>query len=178
MELVRPSTKYKESFIEGIKEFQTDTEKTRFRHVHNINISEVEKDFEAYLEKLEKQALGIDLPSGYVPATTLWLVDDGEYIGSANIRHILNENLLKMGGNIGYGIKPSKRGKGYGTKILELALSEAKKLGIDRVLVTCDDDNIGSAKIIEKNGGVLENKVENEGKLKRRYWIDNVKISI
>ena len=108
-----------------------------------------------------------------MPATALWLVDNGEFIGSLSLRHRLNENLLKMGGHIGYSIRPSARKRGYGTKILELALPIAKSLGIDKVLVTCDDDNTGSAKIIEKNGGVLENKVEHEGKLKRRYWIEN-----
>ena len=65
------------------------------------------------------------------------------------------------------------RNKGYGTKILELALDEAKKLGIEKALLTCEDDNINSAKVIEKNGGVLENKVTGDRKLKRRYWIEN-----
>jgi len=172
--LVKPSVEYKDSFIQGVKEFHGDGDQQRFRHMKNIDIAEVEQNFEKYLEKLENQSKGIDLQEGYVPATTLWLVDGGEYIGSANIRHELSEQLLTLGGNIGYGIRSSKRRMGYGTKILELALIEAKKLGIDKVLVTCDDDNVGSYKIIEKNGGVMENKIENEeGKLKRRYWIDN-----
>jgi predicted acetyltransferase len=172
MELVKPSIEYKDSFIEGVKEYQALGDEKRFRSM-DINIPEVEKDFGKYVEKLTNWSLGIGLKEGYVPATTLWLVENGEYIGTASIRHTLNEHLLTMGGHIGYGIRPSKRKMGYGTKILELTLPFAKKLGIDRVLVTCDDDNIASAKIIEKNGGMLENKVEHEGKLKRRYWIEN-----
>lgn len=172
MELVKPSIEYKESFIEAIKEFQAEGNSSRFRHTHNINIQEVENNFDAYLKKLENHSKGIDLTEGYVPASVFWLVEGKEVVGIVLLRHKLNENLLKMGGHIGYGIRPTKRKMGYGAKILELALKEAKKLGIKKALVSCDDDNTGSWKIIEKNGGVLENKVETEGKLKRRYWIE------
>lgn len=171
--LIKPSMEYKDSFIEAVKEFQAHAENSRFRHVQNIDIGKVENNFDKYLEKLENRRNGIDLEEGYVPASTLWLVENGEVIGIVSLRHKLNERLLKMGGHIGYGIRPTKRKMGYGTQILKLALEEAKKLEIEKVLVSCDDDNIGSSKIIEKNGGVLENKVEHEGKLKRRYWIEN-----
>ena len=140
----------------------------------NINIPEVEKDFDKYLEKLANEEKGIGLKEGYVPATTLWLVNNEKFIGRVSIRHKLNDALMEYGGHIGYAIRPSERNKGYGTKILELALPLAKKLGISKALITCDDDNPGSIKIIEKNGGVLENtSVSPEGKLKRRYWIEN-----
>lgn len=92
-------------------------------------------------------------------------------MGAVNIRHRLNEKLLKTGGHIGDGIRPSERRKGYATAMLALALEECKKLGIDKVLMCCDKDNIGSAKSIVKNGGVLENEVEEEGHIEQRYWI-------
>ena len=109
------------------------------------------------------------------PATTYWLVDNGEYIGGVSIRHELNEHLKNIGGHIGYDIRPSKRQQGYGTNVLALALPKAKELGISRVLVTCNVTNTASRKIIEKNGGVLENQVPDPetGIDKLRFWIEN-----
>ena len=95
------------------------------------------------------------------------------FIGWLDIRHSLTEHLREIGGHIGYAIRPSERGKGYGNKILELALPKAQELGIKDVLITCDADNTPSAKIIEKNGGVFENiKTTSDGVPKRRYWIN------
>ena len=117
------------------------------------------------------------LPDGYVPSYDYFLVDDDKFIGIIHIRVSLTDSLLRYGGHIGYAINPKYWKLGYGTKILELGLANARELGIkDKVLITCDDDNIGSYKIIEKNGGVLENKIENESMgekfLTRRYWIN------
>ena len=111
---------------------------------------------------------------GIVSSSTRWLVGPEERIlGEARLRHELNDNLRHEGGHIGYAIRPSCRRQGCGTRILALMLSEATARGIDPVLVTCDADNIGSAKIIERNGGVLENEVLSRisGKPVRRYWI-------
>jgi predicted acetyltransferase len=115
----------------------------------------------------------LDLPKGWVPATQFWLIDKNEYIGNVIIRHQLNDTLMHIGGHIGYSIRPTKRKMGYGTSILKLSLSEARKLGIDKALVTCDETNLGSKKIIEKNGGILENIEEGiKGKPRKlRYWI-------
>ena len=88
-----------------------------------------------------------------------------------DIRHRLNEYLLQFGGNIGYSVRPSQRRKGYATEMLALALEECRKLGLDRALVTCDKSNIGSAKTIQKNGGVLENEVLEGDRITQRYWI-------
>ena len=94
------------------------------------------------------------------------------FLGAVNIRHYLNDELLQSGGHIGDGIRPSERRKGYGTKMVGLALLECKKLGIKKVLMTCDKDNIASAGTIIKNGGVLENEFLNEdGEIEQRYWI-------
>lgn len=120
---------------------------------------------------------GINIEEGYVTSTMLWLVEGDEFIGCVDIRHKLNKNLLSFGGHIGYEIRYSKWNQGYGTKALSLALKYAKEnLGINKALVTCDDDNYGSIRVIEKNGGILENVVVNltkkgEKKKTKRYWI-------
>ena len=93
-------------------------------------------------------------------------------VGVVNIRHDLNEYLLKYGGHIGDGVRPSERRKGYATKMINLALKECNKLKIKRVLLVCDKNNIGSAKSIISNGGILENEVVNADKIIQRYWID------
>ena len=85
--------------------------------------------------------------------------------------HYLNESLLFNGGNIGDGGRPSERRKGIATAMIGLALQECKKLGIDRILMVCDKDNIGSAKSIINNGGILESEVEVDGVTEQRYWI-------
>ena len=133
------------------------------------------------IARSEADRSGEDLPAGYVPATTLWLVDGQKFIGRVNIRHRLTPHLMQFGGHIGYMIRPSEQGKGYGNLQLALALDYCREhlrdaISGGKVLVTCDDDNVRSAKVIEANGGVLENKVENfeSGRtiLTRRYWIE------
>lgn len=106
-----------------------------------------------------------------VPSSTFWLVDDGVVVAVTNIRHFLNEKLKKIGGHIGYYVNPLFWENGFGTKILELALGESRNLGMDKVLLTCSDENLASAKIIEKNGGVLSSKELREGELIRYYSI-------
>lgn len=111
---------------------------------------------------------------GHVPATTLFCldVDRDLFVGAVNIRHFLNEALLLNGGHIGDGIRPSERRKGYATKMIGLALEVCKSLGIKKVLMVCDKDNIGSAKSIVNNGGILENEIVVDGITEQRYWID------
>lgn len=173
MELVVPSEQYKESFIKAIEEFHA-VESVEGRVVYDLKIEDLLSNFSSYISKLLLNAEGKDLPEGFVPQTTYWLVDNNEFIGTLHIRHTLNDHLLKEGGNIGYDIRPSKRRLGYGNKILELALSKAKEIGLTKALITCDETNIGSKKIIEGNGGIIENRIElKKGKpFKLRYWID------
>lgn len=170
MKLILPSEEYKESFIEAVKEYRAEGD----MHRYDLDINFLENNFAKYVSQILAQANGESLPEGYVPQTTFWLVDNGEFIGRVSIRHTLTEELLKVGGHIGYDIRPSKRQKGYGKKILELALPKAKELGINRALVTCDETNIGSKKIIEANGGVLEDSYEqgDDKPRKLRYWIN------
>ncbi len=128
------------------------------------------RNWEKYLKSLEGKGDGIKK----VPATTLFCLDEerNKMIGAVNIRHYLNDSLLRNGGHIGDGIRPSERGKGYGTAMIALALKECKNLGIDRVLMVCDKNNIASAKTIIKNGGILENEIFDEGVIIQRYWIE------
>ena len=108
--------------------------------------------------------------------TYYWLIDGDEFVGEINILHYLNDNYLICGGHIDYGVRYSKWGKGYGTKMLALALKKAKQIGLDKVLITCDADNIASAKVVENNGGKLENirdiGTPEKPELIKRYWID------
>ena len=105
-----------------------------------------------------------------------WLVDDEKrrFLGEVKIRHRLNDALLLRGGHIGYGVRCSEWNRGYGTMLLALALDKARELRISPVLVTCNDDNLASARVIEKNGFTLENKVlapqDGQYRLTRRYW--------
>ena len=127
-------------------------------------------DFEYYLDNLEIKE---ETKEGRVPDTTLFCLDKERniFVGAVNIRNYLNEGLLRTGGHIGDGIRPSERRKGYATAMIALALEECRKLGINRVLMCCDKDNIGSAKSIIYNGGILENEVEEDGRIEQRYWI-------
>ncbi|WJH37217.1 GNAT family N-acetyltransferase [Paenibacillus sp. CC-CFT747] len=110
--------------------------------------------------------------SGFVEHSTYWLVRGSRIVGVVNLRHRLNEKLLRIGGHIGYGIRPGERRKGYATAILAMALQKAGERGIQRVLVTCDKDNTGSARTIQKNGGVLESEAWEGETCVQRYWIE------
>ena len=129
------------------------------------------KRFDEYLRVLQQAES--DPLAGLVPASRFWLIGDADrYLGDVDVRHHLNEALRRFGGHIGYTIRPSERRKGYGGLICRLGIMEARKLGIGDILITCDDDNIGSCKIIEANGGQLRDKVDNDrAVLTRRYWI-------
>jgi predicted acetyltransferase len=131
--------------------------------------------FSRYVEVLEEQERGVNLPPNHVPSTFLFAFVDRRIVGRVSIRHRLNDFLLRVGGHIGYVVVPEFRRRGHATTILRVALHIAhEKLGISSVLVTCDDDNIGSIRTIEKNGGVLEDIVRGPDldRPKRRYWID------
>jgi predicted acetyltransferase len=131
--------------------------------------------FSRYLEVLAEQERGANLPLNHVPSTFLFAFVATRIVGRVSIRHSLNAFLERVGGHIGYVVVPEFRRLGYATRILRLSVQIAReKLGIRRILVTCDDDNIGSIRTIEKNGGILENIVSwpDLDKPKRRYWIE------
>ena len=130
--------------------------------------------FRRYLEVLAEQERGENLSANQVPSTFLFAFAGARIVGRVSIRHALNMYLERVGGHIGYVVVPDYRRQGYATEMLRQSLQIARqKLGLERVLVTCDDDNVGSIKAIEKNGGVLDSIVAGAdgGKPKRRYWI-------
>jgi predicted acetyltransferase len=127
-----------------------------------------------YVHVLAERACGRDVVPNWVPSTFLVATVDGEIVGRSSIRHRLNDYLSVVGGHIGFGVVPAFRKQGVATEILRQSLVIVRSLGVDRALVTCDDENIASARTIERCGGVLESTVvdPNEDRLARRYWIN------
>jgi predicted acetyltransferase len=162
--LESPSAQYKDSYLEALEEFQREGKYTY------LDRDKLGADFGGFVEEIP----AIRMEINNVPETEYWLINGDEYIGRVSIRHELNKELLMHGGHIGYAIRPSQRKKGYGVKILELGLEKARELSLTRVLLTCDSTNVGSRKIIESHGGILENEVEGKTgeSTKLRFWID------
>ena len=161
----------RDALIEYAAEFSTAGEE-RYAFITSDMTWE---EYAVLLHKLEADSRSEGLPAGRVPQSAYYLVRNGGYIiGSSRLRHTLTPLSEQEGGHIGYDVRPSQRGKGYATLLLALTMEEARGLGLTEVLVTCDDDNYASARVIEKNGGRLLNKVvpEDGDKLVRRYWID------
>jgi len=167
-QLKRPSAEWKYAYIDYYEEWKAGGEEW----VPWVAERDPQ-DFEGMLEWLDRQTRGEGIPEGWVPASTFWLVsEEGRVIGVVNIRHALTPYLRERGGHIGYGIRPSERRKGHATRLLHLALAEAKELGIRDVLVVCDADNSASERTIARNGGVSEDDfVEESGNVVKRYWI-------
>jgi predicted acetyltransferase len=152
LDLVAPSPDLKDAFLTMVAEFEAAGELDQLSRATIL----AREDFDAFLRLLNDRARGVNLPIGFVPEDIYWLVRDGATVlGTTGLRHYLSPTLADVGGHIGYSIRQSERRKGYGTRLLALVLERARARGLDRVLLTCDTDNIGSARIIEKNGGVL-----------------------
>lgn len=171
IKLVKLSHLYKNQFVDMLSEWTRDIEINHTNRSPWMIFRNDYHDFDFYLDNLEiKQEI-----DNHVPDSTFFCLDlDRQiFVGAVNIRHYLNESLLLSGGHIGAGIRPSERRKGYATAMIKLALDECKKLGIKNVLITCDKSNIGSAKSIMNNGGVLESIIINpKGIEVERYWIN------
>lgn len=167
--VLRMPTEYEEEeFLRAYR--STSLEVPDFLHYYKEGMP-----FRRYLEVLAEQERGINIPPNHVTSTFLFAFAFGRIVGRVSIRHSLNAFLARVGGHIGYVVVPEFRRRGYATTMLRLALRIAnEKLGIGRVLVTCDNDNIGSIRTIEKCGGVLESIITGSDlKIpKRRYWIE------
>ena len=164
--LVKLTPKYRRQLTEMMEEWYASGEKIIPYSIRKADY----RDFDRYLENLDV----LEPTPNLVPDSTFFCLDRERdiFVGAVNIRHYLNDRLLLSGGHIGDGVRPSERRKGIATKMIALALEECGKLGIDRVLMVCDKDNIGSAKSIRNNGGVLENEIEEDGIIEQRYWIN------
>ena len=181
--LAKPQMIYHEAFIEAVKELQA-LEHDRYYVEKNLDVKALAQKeyFAAYLKDLAQQEAGINLPAKRVAQTIYWLMEkqaDGQIscLGRVSIRHQLTEHLRKIGGHIGYVIRPSARRQGYGTKLLALALDKVNQgqpeIDGKQALLTCDETNLGSKKIIEKNGGVFSSYTKQETPLPRKllYWV-------
>ncbi len=166
LKLVKPSIEYRSQIVEMLDEWNACGEKIIPYAIRRLDYN----DFEYYCNNLEVK----NSRDGLVPDSTFFCLDEERnmIVGAVNIRHYLNEALLLNGGHIGDGVRPSQRRKGIATRMIALALEECRKLGIGKVLMVCDKENIGSAKSIQNNGGVLENEVVVNGVTEQRYWID------
>lgn len=166
LKLVKLSAEYRGQLNEMMEEWTQTGENIVPYAIRRLDY----RNFEYYLENLEVK----DTSGGLVPDSTFFCLDEERniFVGAVNIRHDLNEYLLRSGGHIGDGVRPSERRKGVATAMIALALEECRRLGINRVLMVCDKDNVGSARSIQKNGGVLENEILDDGVWEQRYWID------
>lgn len=174
--LVEPSVEYRDSYIEALREHQAQGRFLDNRHVDN-DVSGLVRDFGRLVRSLRGAADPANVKPGFVPETFFWLIEreTNQLAGRSSIRHALSdEPTLRDIGHIGYDIRPSRQGRGYGTVILGLTLAEARRLGMGRVLVTCDSNNARSKAIIEHWGGVFERAVPLQGRefTRLRYWID------
>ncbi|GAB6418571.1 GNAT family N-acetyltransferase [Bacillus luti] len=169
MKLLKPTHEYSEQIMEYREAFFHGGEQP-----HGSSSLQNFDSLDEWFEKVSIQGVGENLQADRVPSSQFLSFEKGELIGFVNIRHRLNEGLLRESGHIGYSVHPNKRRQGYATKQLQLALGEAQKLGLQRVLITCDKVNIASAKTIQKVGGVLEDEVfsSHTGEIVQRYWIE------
>ena len=131
------------------------------------------ESYETWLRRTELFANKATVPDGMVQASTFLaqLQTDARLVGIIQIRHTLNDYLMRFGGHIGYSVAPGERGKGYATEMLRLALETCQQIGLQKVLITCDKTNTASAAVIVANGGVLENEIKDATVTKQRYWI-------
>ena len=163
--LIEPTKEWKTEFLAMAQEFQVAGDERYKSAIENFSV---------YFEQLASYAQGVNLKPDRVPENEFWLVNNDKIVARSKLRHRLTPALEHEGGHIGYNVRPSERQKGYGTLVLKLTLEKAKDLGLDKVLLTCDTDNIASAKIIEKNGGKLTGQTISNKNSKQisRYWIE------
>ena len=181
--LVAPDPSWHRSFLEALEEYVAAGD---YPHGSGITPDDLPADevlgepwrlssladparFAAFAAAMDGLADGdVARGLGMVPDTKRWLVEGDTLLGFLSVRHELNDFLLEQGGHIGYSVRPSARRRGHATYACDWGLDHLRGLGVERALITCDDDNLASAATIERNGGVLEDV---RG-VKRRYWVD------
>jgi len=166
LKFIEPNEVYLASYMQAYDEYQAaDIKDYAFTDAKSVDA----------LQKFADYRCERNLKPNRVGADYYWLVDEEaqRFIGEITIRHHLNEALERIGGHIGYGVRVSEQSKGMGTLMLKLALEKAAQMGLSEVLITCDEGNIASYRVMEKNGCVLLDRIENivDGKhiLTRRY---------
>jgi predicted acetyltransferase len=165
--LEKPAFAHKKAMLDAVREFHDAGE-------YEITAEELETKYEGLIERLDHSLDPLFLMAGELPYEDFWMMEDDLWIGKLTLRVRIDERYLRVGGHIGYEIRPSRRRCGYGTVLLRLGLEKARERGLSRVLLTCDETNFASQKVIERNGGKLENLVDVEGQRARkmRYWIN------
>jgi len=162
--LTEPTPRVHTSFLAALREYHAEGAYTR---LDPADLADAEL-FQRFLEQLRSQdAPGFLRRRRRVPQTRLWLTEGEEYLGELAIRHTLNRRLRYKGGHIGYRVRPTRRRRGHATLMLGLSLPVARQLGIDPALITCDDTNVASRRVIEANGGSLASA--SDGIL--RFWV-------
>lgn len=170
--LAKPDSRYKQSLLDAARAHKASGERDGFFDAHDIEW--FENNFDALLERYRNEEISENLEDGRVASSQFWVVDGDVWLGRFSLRHELNDRLRQYGGHLGYYLIPSARKKGIGTWAMGEVLKEAKKLGLDRLLVTCDEENIPSQKLIEKFGGVHEDTIPSleTGRPLMRWWVD------
>jgi len=172
--LKEPTLEDKEAVIKMCMEFENSDDKYKFEGTSNIKCV-LSDSYEKYLEKCETDKNIESINPNWSNATNYLLVDENNYIyGCSQFRHHILGQLINVGGNFAYAIRPSERGKGCGTIQLKLLLEKAKEFGLEKVLVTCRENNIGSKKTMEKFNGKADTLVPSihDGIMEYRYWIN------
>jgi len=168
MRLVEPSAAYEASYRAYLADLG-DAERIPYPLRYSS------EPFEQFIQKLLGQSRGLGIAEGFVPNSMFWLLSaDANIVGISNLRHSLTPSLEKIGGHIGFGVRPSEQRKGNGTELLRLTIQKAVHIGLTRLLLTCDKNNVGSARVITANNGRLENECVDPqtGKVVQRYWIE------
>ena len=169
--LVEPHVTYRDSFLEGLQALQSEG-------LHpEIDFARTKANFEGMIVRPRQHVVTTVrslLPVGFVPWAEWWLVEGQIWLGRGGVRFELNDHLWRLGGHIGYEIAPAYRRRGHGTLICRLLCAEARKIGLERALITCDETNVGSRRIIEANGGVRDDSFDSfdRGVRKLRFWVD------
>jgi predicted acetyltransferase len=174
--LVAPEIRLKSSFLAAMAEFADEGRRGDGSGIGSDLAQwtgrwESDEGFAAYVARKLAEREDVEDPD-WVLCTNLWWVDGEEYVGRMSIRHELNDGLAEVGGHIGYDVRRSRRREGHATAMLAAALPIAHDLGVEKALLTCDVDNIASRRVIEHNGGVLED--ERNGKL--RFWVSTGRV--